>query len=171
MLVPDVAEPGLVILFVGYNPGMKSGETGHHFAGPGNWFWDLLADSHLTPQRLSYTEDRNLLHYSIGIVNLVDRPTPSSADLNSREREAGAGRLRRKIEQMRPQVAAFLGKDIFRSYRGMRPSAPVSWGVQRDAVVAGLREVVLPNPSRRSTMPYAVRLGHFQELAGLIRAL
>lgn len=36
--LPDRIQPGLSILFVGINPGLKSAQVGHHFAGPSNRF-------------------------------------------------------------------------------------------------------------------------------------
>ena len=43
--VPDIIADGLLILFVGYNPGLRSAAVGHHFAGGSNRFWKLLHDS------------------------------------------------------------------------------------------------------------------------------
>ena len=34
--LPDYLTPGLDLVFVGINPGMKSAAAGHHYAGPGN---------------------------------------------------------------------------------------------------------------------------------------
>ncbi|NMP22081.1 mismatch-specific DNA-glycosylase [Sulfobacillus sp. DSM 109850] len=157
----------LDVLFVGYNPGMRSEETGHHFAGPGNLFWALLADSGLTGQRLTFEQDRELLFWRIGIVNLVDRPTPGTADLDPIELLQGGLRCRARVDQLRPKVVAFLGKEIFRYYRQMSKSAPITWGIQPDGLVAGVWEAVLPNPSRRSTMAYELRLRYFREVKQL----
>lgn len=51
----DVIAPDLEILFVGINPGLYSGATGHHFARPGNRFWRAIHDAGLTPSLLSLT--------------------------------------------------------------------------------------------------------------------
>ena len=42
---PDLVAPGLAVLFVGINPGLVSGATGHHFARPGNRFWPVLHEA------------------------------------------------------------------------------------------------------------------------------
>ena len=39
--------PGLRVLFVGINPGVRSAITGHHFAGYSNRFWKLLWEAQL----------------------------------------------------------------------------------------------------------------------------
>lgn len=168
MPLEDIVMGHLDVLFVGYNPGMKSEQTGHHFAGPGNLFWALLADAGLTGQRLTYQSDDKLLVWRLGIVNLVDRATPGTADLEANELVHGGDRLRTRVAELQPKVVAFLGKDIFRAYRGLRPSVALSWGIQRDGLVQGVWEAILPNPSRRSTMPYGERLRYFHEVKTLV---
>ena len=37
--VRDIIKPELAILFIGFNPGKRSAETGRHFAGHSNRFW------------------------------------------------------------------------------------------------------------------------------------
>ena len=41
--------PGVRVLFVGINPGVRSARIGHHFAGYSNRFWKLLCDAGLVP--------------------------------------------------------------------------------------------------------------------------
>ena len=41
----DRIKPGVRVLFVGINPGIRSSLTGHHFAGFSNRFWTLLFES------------------------------------------------------------------------------------------------------------------------------
>lgn len=50
--------PGLEVLFVGINPPLESGATGHHFARPGNRFWPTLHRAGFTPRQLRPSEDR-----------------------------------------------------------------------------------------------------------------
>jgi mismatch-specific thymine-DNA glycosylase len=165
-VVRDVLAEGLQLIFVGYNPGRSSEESGHHFAGPQNLFWPLLYEAGLTPRRLRAEEDREVLLYGIGITNLVERMTPSSADLTAEEKTAGARRLREKLSQLRPAVVCLLGKDIYRAYAGLAASRPVVWGLQDPVLIPGVRDCVAPNPSRRSTVPYGLRLALMQRLAG-----
>ncbi len=147
---------------------MRSQQKGHHFAGSGNYFWRLLADSGLTPRLLTYYEDGELLAYQLGLVNLVTRATPGSADLDRQELSQGAPMLRQALVQYQPKIVAFLGKDVFRGYRQLRYTKPCDWGVQPDSHRAGIWEVVLPNPSRRSTIPYSLRLHYFCLLKALV---
>ena len=81
----DRVEPGVQVLFVGINPGVKSAETGHHFAGPSNRFWKLLWESRLVPEPLTYREDTRLPEFGLGITNLVARPSPGIDTLKPSE--------------------------------------------------------------------------------------
>ncbi|CAB1130223.1 G:T/U mismatch-specific uracil/thymine DNA-glycosylase [Candidatus Hydrogenisulfobacillus filiaventi] len=168
--VPDILGPGLAVLFVGYNPGRYSGAGGHHFAGPGNLFWALLYESGLTGQRLSPERDHELLLWHLGVTNLVARVTPGSADLTVAELAAGADRLRSLLRRWRPRAVAFLGKDLYRAYAGWSASRPVEWGLQPVPAAPGVGAWVLPNPSRRSTVPYGLRLHLFRRLAEVVAA-
>src|SRR5262252_8458262 len=77
----DRIRPGLRVLFVGINPGVRSALTGHHFAGYSNRFWKLLNDSGLTPERVTYEDDVRLPDWQLGITNLIARPSPGIDDL------------------------------------------------------------------------------------------
>jgi double-stranded uracil-DNA glycosylase len=59
--LPDVAEPGLRVLFSGINPGLYSAATGYHFARPGNRFWPALHRSGFTPRQLDPRQQEKLL--------------------------------------------------------------------------------------------------------------
>lgn len=167
--VPDVLAPGLDVIFVGINPGRMSAALGHHFGGPGNLFWRLLHEAGFTPRRLAPHEDRLLLTYGLGVTNLVGRATRGEAELSWGELVAHAPSLRAKIERFRPRAVAVLGKQIYRAFAGLPRSAPLSWGTQPRETVAGVVDFLAPNPSPRSTVPYAARLALFRELHRLVR--
>ena len=56
----DRIRPGVRVLFVGINPGVRSALTGHHFAGFSNRFWKLLYESGLVPEPIGYQDDDRL---------------------------------------------------------------------------------------------------------------
>lgn len=168
-MVPDIVAEGLNVLFVGYNPGRESEASGHHFAGRGNLFWALVYEAGLTDRRLDPAEDHLLLFWKLGITNLVERMTPGSGDLTPAEMEEGGALLRERVGRLKPRVAAFLGKEVYRYYRppAARPRV-VAWGLKPDRLIDGVLEFVLPNPSARSTIPYDLRLRYFRELRGIV---
>ena len=57
----DLLEPGLKLLFCGYNPSLRSGQTGYHYAHPGNRFWHVLVAAGITERLYAPEEDTWLL--------------------------------------------------------------------------------------------------------------
>ncbi len=159
----DRIRPGVRVLFVGINPGVRSALTGHHFAGFSNRFWKLLYESGLVPERLTYEDDDRLPEFGYGITNIVARPTASIATLRPDEYVAGRATLRGKVRRARPQIVAMVGLTV---YRAMFPArkGPVPLGVQPERV-AGAEVFVLPNPSgRNANYSYAEMLAAFRAL-------
>jgi TDG/mug DNA glycosylase family protein len=142
--VPDVVGPGLRVLFCGINPSLRSGETGRHFARPGNRFWPALHLAGFTPRVLRPEESDLLPALGVGITNIADRPTRAATDLTDDELRAGVAALDDLTRRWAPGVVAFLGVTAFRiAYR--RPKAVL--GLQDDVDVGGRPAWVLPNPS------------------------
>ncbi|KIQ62566.1 G/U mismatch-specific DNA glycosylase [Kitasatospora griseola] len=141
--IPDVAAPGLRVLFCGINPGLWSGATGHHFARPGNRFWPALHRSGFTPRQLGPEEQDELLALGLGITNVVARTTAKAAELTAEEYRAGGEALTARVLRLRPRALAVLGIGAYRAAFG-RPRAAV--GRQPESI--GDTEVwLLPNPS------------------------
>jgi TDG/mug DNA glycosylase family protein len=114
LTIPDVLASGLRVLFVGINPGLVSGATGHHFARPGNRFWATLHGAGFTPRVLRPDEDATLPLYGLGVTNLVPRTTAVASELSDDELRAGAERLREKVTRDRPRFVAFVGVSSYR---------------------------------------------------------
>lgn len=168
----DQVRPGVSVLFVGINPGVRSALTGHHFAGFSNRFWKLLHDSGLTPELLRAEDDRRLPEWGYGITNLIARPTPGIDTLRPDEYIAGLRILNRKLRRWRPPLVAFVGVTLFRSVFGIRPGTPIALGPQKPDLGTS-RVFVLPNPSgRNANFTYAEMLGAFKRLrraSGVVR--
>ena len=79
--LPDLIAPGMRLLFVGYNPSIRSARIGHYYAGRNNAFWRLLSQSGLVLRPMSFSEDGELPALGIGITDLVKRPTRPAAAL------------------------------------------------------------------------------------------
>jgi TDG/mug DNA glycosylase family protein len=144
--LPDYLEPNLHLIFVGFNPGTRSAQLGHYYAGPGNLFWPLLYETGLIATPLTYRDDARVLEYGIGLTDLVKRSTPSSADLSTAEARAGVCVLERKLLQYAPKVVCFNGKGVYGWYRRQRQ---VALGIQDDTI--GISRVfVAPSTSARN---------------------
>ena len=122
--VPDVVGPGLQVLFCGINPSIRSGETGFHFARPGNRFWPALHLAGFTPRVLRPDESAELPSYGVGVTNLVDRPTRAAADLGDDELRDGVAALAALAEEWQPRTVAILGIGAFRTAFA-RPKATI----------------------------------------------
>ena len=166
----DRIRPGVRVLFVGINPGVRSSLTGHHFAGFSNRFWKLLYESRLVPERIGFEDDDRLPEWGYGITNIVARPTPGIDTLRPEEFVKGRARLRRVILRHHPPVAALVGVTVFRAMFPER-KGPVTMGLQPERIGVSL-VFVLPNPSgRNATVPYAGMLVAFRRLRMLAQRL
>ena len=164
-LPPKAGAPDLELLFVGINPGRRSAETGHHYAGQGNHFWPLLHESWLVPEPLSYEDDWRTPEFGIGLTNLVARASPAMEDLSLEEMREGAARLREKILRYQPRIVCFNGKRIFEVFAGRR----CRLGLQPERVGRS-RLFVMPSTSAR-TASYQrdAKLAYFRQLHDLLR--
>jgi double-stranded uracil-DNA glycosylase len=163
-LLRDRVRPPVRVLFVGINPGVRSAETGHHFAGYSNRFWKLLYDSRIVPEAIGTEDDARLPEWGLGITNLIPRATPGIDTLRPEEYVAGARMLRRKVRRWRPEVVALVGVTLYRVVFSKRASQRVGLGLQIEEL-EGARVFVLPNPSgRNANYSYQEMLAAFRGL-------
>lgn len=112
--LPDIIAHNLDILIIGINPGLLSAFKGRHYPNPGNHFWKCLFLSGLTDEQLNHMHDQSLPEkYGIGFTNMVERTTPGSKDLSSKEFREGGRQLVEKLQKYKPRIAAFNGKCIY----------------------------------------------------------
>jgi TDG/mug DNA glycosylase family protein len=161
-MLRDRCQPGVRVLFVGINPGIRSAAIGHHFAGYSNRFWKLLYESGLTPELLRAEDDARLCEWDFGITNLIARMTPGIDTLKPHEYPAGLRILRRKVRRWKPKVVAFVGVSLYRVIFDKK--GPVRLGLQKETF-EGAKVCVLPNPSgRNANFTYTEMLAAFKKL-------
>ncbi len=161
-MAADLLRLGLDLLFCGYNPSLISGQTGHHYAHPGNRFWRVLLASGVTDRLYEPQEDETLLELGIGFTNLCSRPTRRADELTREEIRSGALTLRRKLEQFRPRAVAYTGIGV---YKWFRATSKATWGVQETSAVPGVTDVVVPSPSGLNRMRFEELVEHYRTLA------
>ncbi|HEY3365664.1 MAG TPA: mismatch-specific DNA-glycosylase [Symbiobacteriaceae bacterium] len=159
--LPDYLQPGLKVVFIGFNPGERSAQVGHYYGYPGNRFWWLLWQSGLTDRQLLPAEDAGLPAYGYGITDLVDRPSKSSGDLAGWELRSGREQLLDKLRAFRPQVACFNGKGVYAAAAGVKR---VAYGFQPDSLVTGVQDFVAASPSGRNREPVSEKLRLYRVL-------
>lgn len=163
--VHDRVKEGLSVLFVGFNPSIRSSETGHHFANPNNRFWRILFEAGLTPRKLEAAEDDRLVDMGMGITNIVSRPTKAADEISKQEYKEGREILKKKIENLKPRIVCYVGKGVYLEFSG-RKSAP--WGIQNEPVVPGTIDFVAPSSSGLVRMKLEEMTAIYKELAKLI---
>ncbi len=147
--VPDIAGPGVKLLFVGINPGLWSAATRSHFARPGNRFYPALHRAGITAWEIragdgmAPADRRHLVERGIGITNIVARATARADELTGDELAEGWQRLTAKVRRRRPSVVAVLGITAYRQATRDRTAA---LGRQPTGL-AGVELWALPNPS------------------------
>jgi TDG/mug DNA glycosylase family protein len=158
----DLLEPGLKLIFCGYNPSLRSGHTGYHYAHPGNRFWRVLFAAGLTERLYAPEEDARLLGLGIGFTNLCPRPTRRADELYREEIRAGAEALRATLQRYRPRAVAYTGIGV---YKWFLATSKAAWGVQPASAVPGVTDVVVPSPSGLNRMRFEELVEHYRVLA------
>ncbi|MFK0162691.1 G/U mismatch-specific DNA glycosylase [Rhizobium sp. NPDC090279] len=139
----EILAPRLSVIFCGLNPALTAHRDGHNFSNRSNRFWRVLHLAGFTPRLLRAEEEREMLHYGLGLTSAVSRPTKSASELRKSDYVAAAPILEEKIRRLAPSNLAFLGKA---AYAAISLRAQVEWGRQPDEF-AGASVWVLPNPS------------------------
>lgn len=155
--LPDYLTQGLKLVLVGINPGLISARQGHYFARKTNRFWPAFSRSQLSAhvraglgRELLGPEDDSLLPaFGIGLTDLVKRPSGNAGELSRMEFEAEAPRLRARLENCAPRVAAFHGVTAYRAFARDalgQDARQIGLGAQAPRV-GETRLFVIPNPS------------------------
>jgi TDG/mug DNA glycosylase family protein len=166
--IKDHLKENLDLLFVGFNPSIRSGETGHHFANPNNRFWKILHESGLTPRKFDSTEDYRLLELGYGMTNIVPRPTKAADEITKEEYKEGREKLIKKISAYKPKVVCFVGKGVYQEYSRKKK---LPWGIQDESVVPGTLDFVAPSSSGLVRMKIDEIIQIYAEIPKLLKSL
>lgn len=105
--LPDYVGGGMRMLVCGLNPSLVAADAGFGFAGVTNRFWSAATAAGIVtvPRRplAGLAEDK------MGMTDLVKRATPNADSLTAAEYQAGAERVRRLVEWLRPGVVVSVG--------------------------------------------------------------
>lgn len=110
--LPDTVGPGMRLLVCGLNPSVVAADAGFGFAGATNRFWPAALQAGLV------TSARDPLHAllsdGVGMTDLVKRATPRTKELEPMEYIAGAERVERLVQWLKPPVVLFVGLEGWR---------------------------------------------------------
>jgi len=166
--IADHLRENLDVIFVGFNPSIRSSETGHHYANPNNRFWRILFESGITPRKYETTEDYKLLELGYGMTNIVARPTKAADEITKEEYLQGKQELKQKIETYHPKIVCFVGKGVYQQYSGKKE---LPWGRQEESVVSGTIDFVAPSSSGLVRMKMDEVVGIYKEIPALLEKL
>lgn len=162
--LPDIIDYNLKILFIGFNPGVKSAELGHHYAGQSNNFWKLLYESGLTPYKLKPEEDKLLLSFGYGSTNIIDRSSKSASELSEQEFVEGSVKLKELLRGYKPKVACYVGLGIYKYFSGNKD---ISCGIQVSSAIEGIIDYVCSSTSGLNRIPYSEQLDCLKSLKSI----
>lgn len=134
--LPPSLKADLTVVFVGFNPGLQSSLTQHHYAHFSNLFWKLFNQSKLIYSAVDVesleddtfmksrtvgkdistftaVDDYALLDYGIGFTDMVLRCTKGIDELTKAEKLANVPRLLEEFKDARPKFICFIGKGIW----------------------------------------------------------
>jgi TDG/mug DNA glycosylase family protein len=105
--LPDFVAGGLRMLVCGLNPSVVSADAGFGYAGATNRFWTAAVAAGIVSRP---RDPMAMLDVDrLGMTDLVKRATPNADGLTAAEYAAGAERIRRLVEWLRPGVVVFVG--------------------------------------------------------------
>jgi len=167
-VLPDHLAPGLRAVFCGTAPGLASAARGHYYAGPGNRFWEYLAEAGIVGERLGPGDDARVTEHGIGLTDLVK----TLAQSHDRGLPYDVPALAAKVAAHRPSWVAFTSKEAGKAAARYLGEPPPGLGVQ-EWTLEGARVFVLPSPSgrnqgRASYDGRATRLEWWRELGSLL---
>lgn len=159
--LPDLLDEGLKVIFIGYNPSLRSAELGHNFAGRSNRFWKILHLAGLTDRLLTYEEDHSLMSLGYGLTNIVGRPTKEAAEISKQEFLEGREILKEKLITYRPIMACYVGAGVYKAFSGRNKK---KWGLQDTEEVNGVKDFVAPNTSGLVRLPLEQQIAIYKEI-------
>lgn len=160
-MLPDRLATGLELVFCGTAASHVSAQRGHYYAGPGNRFWPLLAQTGITDRLFAPQDDHLLLPLGIGLTDLakgvsgMDRDIPTAA--------YSPDRLMTLVTNLRPKRLAFTSLTAAKIALGSRYPAGRAHIRAHPALVVW----VLPSPSGAARATFDAR--PWQDLANHFR--
>jgi TDG/mug DNA glycosylase family protein len=126
-ILPDLLCRDLDLVICGTAAGAVSAARGAYYAGPGNRFWAILAETGLTPHRLRPEEFPRLLEWGIGLTDICK--SASGQDDELPRLGFDRARLAVAMRHYRPRVLAFNSKRAAAEFLGV-PTGRIAYGPQ-----------------------------------------
>ena len=125
MILPDLLNYNLNIVFCGTAASKKSKKLNAYYAGPGNKFWKTLHAIGLTDNQLNPKEFEKLLEYNIGLTDICKTDYGNDNELDTSKYDVDGFNL--KILKYKPKIVCFNGKNAAKAYLNQKK---VDYGYQ-----------------------------------------
>jgi TDG/mug DNA glycosylase family protein len=165
VILPDVLDQGLSVVFCGTAVGNSSAALGAYYAHPNNRFWSILHETGLTNIKLKPHEYQDTRRFGIGLTDLCKHASGLDNEIpkvTKEDREA----LKRKIETYKPKFLAFTSKEAGRRFFGHSPNL----GEHTEAI-GDSKVFILPSTSPMAAWQWKDTSVHWYRLAKAVAAL
>lgn len=142
IVLNDVLQPGLKLVFCGTAAGTESARRGAYYAGRGNKFWRILHKTGLTPRQLAPEEYVLLRQFGIGLTDLVKGKAGMDHTLAREDYDREL--FDRQILEAQPEIACFNGKQAAMVYLKVKE---VEFGFQGGLQIGNTKLFVAPSTS------------------------
>jgi len=129
MILPDVLDYNLKIVFCGMAASKKSKEVKAYYAGPGNKFWKTLHILGLTTEELKPEEFTKIVEYKIGLTDICKTDYGNDNELDKSKYDAN--KLNMNIMKYKPRIVCFNGKNAAKIYLNTKK---VDYGIQNETI-------------------------------------
>lgn len=165
MILPDVLQPGLDVVFVGTAAGTRSAREGIYYAHPGNKFWRTLKHIGLLPREFQPSEFHRVVAHGIGLTDMCKLRAGSDAEIGNDAFDRP--RFERAIVKASPRAIAFTSKKAASVWLRV-PTGKIALGQQPPRDDGFPIVFVLPSPSGLATGYWDET--HWRALAAWVRA-
>ena len=141
MILPDLLDYNLNIIFCGTAASKRSKQLNAYYAGPGNKFWKTLHEIELTDRKLQPHEFKILLDYNIGLTDICKTDYGNDNELNTAKYDVEGFNL--KILEYKPKIVCFNGKNAAKAYLYKKK---VDYGIQSE-IIDGSKIFIAPSTS------------------------
>ena len=129
MVLPDLLDCNLNIVFCGMAASKKSKQVNAYYAGPGNKFWQTLYNVGLTSRQLNPEEFNQLIKYKIGLTDICKTDFGNDNELDPLKYDVN-GFISEMINYQ-PRIVCFNGKKAAKVYFNIKN---VEYGIQKQTI-------------------------------------
>ena len=130
MILPDLLDYNLNIVFCGMAASKKSKQVNAYYAGPGNKFWKTLYNIGLTSNQLKSEEFKQLISYKIGLTDICKTDYGNDNELDPLKYDVK--RFNSLMIKYQPKIVCFNGKNAAKIYFNRKH---IEYGIQSEKIV------------------------------------